>query len=97
MNVDQLKFLASVEEFTKQNPQMMGQLIQAAQSGVTTRLQEERQRTIDMETVAAMALDAKLFKTKQWYIAELLSKWEGRTHIVFTDLVTKLRTSQNNK
>ncbi len=72
---------------------MLGQLIQAAQSGLTTRLQEERPRAIDVETVAALALDAKLFKTKQWYIVELLSKWEGRTHIAFTELLAKLRNS----
>jgi hypothetical protein len=94
MKLEHLQFLASVEDFVKKNPELMGQLIQAAQSGVNARLQETHSRAVDMETVAAIALDARLFKKRQWHLAELLSKWEGRTNLVFTELVTKLRDSQ---
>ena len=71
--------LASVRAFCRDKPDMIGHIVQAAQAGLEDKLKRLAQCRADMETVAVMALDARLYKQNRRHMAELLNRWNDST------------------
>ena len=86
-----LKFIISVKDYAKKNPHMIAALIQVIQDGITEAFTEASERAADMETTAAMALNTRLFKGNETFIADKLEKWKGKTALRWDDQLTALR------
>lgn len=75
MTESETLFLARVRAFAADRPDMIGHIVQAAQAGLEDKLKRLQQCRADMETVAVMALDARLYKQNRRHMAELLNRW----------------------
>jgi ABC-type nitrate/sulfonate/bicarbonate transport system substrate-binding protein len=86
-----MKFIVSLKVYVQKNPHMVAALIQVIQDGINDALEETMHRAADMESVAAMALNARVFKGNQSIIADKLEKWKGRSALRWDDMIKKLR------
>ena len=90
MNIDEQKFLSEVAHRSK-DPVMMQNIILAAVAGVKRRAEEVREHAVDMETVASMALNTRLFKGNERFIADKLEKWKHMNSNRWDDQIKTLR------
>lgn len=90
MNIEDQKFLAEVAHRSK-DPVMMQNVILAAVAGVKRRAEEVREHAVDMETVASMALNTRLFKGNETFIADKLEKWKHMNSNRWDDQIKRLR------
>ncbi len=72
MSEDEMKFLSEVAHRAK-NPDMLRSIIFSAIGGVQRNAEEVRKHAVDMEVVASMALNTRLFKGNEKFI-EVLSR-----------------------
>ena len=75
MNIEEQKFLMEVAARSK-DPAMMQRIVLAAIGGLQVKAKEVREHAVDMETVAIMALNTRLFKGHETFIADKLEKWK---------------------
>lgn len=75
MTSEEVTFLVRVRAFAKDHPNMIGDIVLAAQAGLDAKLNSLTRCRADMETVAVMALDARLYKQNRRHMAELLNRW----------------------
>ena len=97
MDLEDIAFLRTVEAYVSKNPEKTTLVMQAIQGGISARLAAETKRAADMETVAAFALNTRMFNNKPWFVVELLKKWEGKTNINFTSMVTEIEKKFNKE
>ena len=90
MNIDEQKFLSEVAHRSK-DPVMMQNIILAAVAGVKRRAEEVREHAVDMETVAIMALNTRLFKGNERFIADKLEKWKHMNSTRWDNQIERLR------
>jgi hypothetical protein len=90
MQLEDLAFFKSIEAYVQKHPERSTMVMQAVQAGISGRLESELRRATDMETVAAFALNTRMFNNKPWYVVELLKKWEGKTNINFTSMIQEI-------
>lgn len=90
MNIEDQKFLSEVAHRSK-DPVMMQNIILAAVAGVKRRAEEVREHAVDMETVASMALNTRLFKGNERFIADKLEKWKHMHSLRWDDQIKALR------
>ena len=89
MNIEDQKFLHEVVHRAK-DPLMMQNIIIAAISGVKLHAVEVREHAVDMEVVANMAMETRLFKGNERFIAGKLKKWEHMNGLKWDDHIKKL-------
>ena len=94
MNIEDQKFLSEVAHRSK-DPVMMQSIILSAIGGVKRRAEEVREHAVDMETVASMALNTRLFKGNERFIADKLEKWKHMNSTRWDDHIKKLREKAN--
>jgi len=94
MNIEDQKFLSEVAHRSK-DPVMMQSIILSAIGGVKRRAEEVREHAVDMETVASMALNTRLFKGNETFIADKLEKWKHMNSNRWDDHIKKLREKAN--
>jgi hypothetical protein len=94
MNIEDQKFLSEVAHRSK-NPLMMQNIIIAAIAGVKLHAVEVREHAVDMETVASMALNTRLFKGNERFIADKLEKWKHMNSNRWDDQIKRLREKAN--
>lgn len=92
-----LEFLVSIKEFVKANPQMLAAVIQCIEDGITESLTEASERAADMEVIAAMALNTRLFKGNETFIADKLKKWEGKSSLKWDAQIAKLTKERHDQ
>lgn len=90
MNIDEQKFLLEVEHRAK-NPEMARAIINAAINGMHDRAVENREHAVDMEVIANMAMNTRLFKGNERFIADKLEKWKHRNGLKWDDQIKALR------
>jgi hypothetical protein len=90
MNIDEHKFLLEVEHRAK-NPETARAIINSAINGMHDRAVENREHAVDMETVACMALNTRLFKGNERFIADKLESWKHRNSNRWDDQIKALR------
>ena len=90
MNIDEHKFLLEVEHRAK-NPETARAIINSAINGMHDRAMENREHAVDMETVACMALNTRLFKGNERFIADKLESWKHRNSNRWDDQIKTLR------
>ena len=90
MNMEDEKFLLEVAHRAA-DPLMLQNIILAAVSGVKRRAEDVRDHAVDMEVVASMALNTRLFKGNEKFIADKLEKWKHMSSVRWDDQIAKLR------
>jgi phage shock protein A len=91
MDDSDIKFIMALKVYVQQKPHMVSALVEVIQDGITSAFKEASERAADMETTAAMALNARLFKGNETFIADKLEKWKGKTALRWDDQLAALR------
>jgi len=95
MNEEDIKFLSEVATRAK-DPVMMHAIISAAVGGVVRHAEEVRKHAVDMEVVASMAMNTRLFKGNQKFIADKLESWKHMNGLRWDDQIAKLRSKNEH-
>ena len=74
---DMVIMLAGIENYASKHPHLIAKMQQAIQTGVENRITEERERAIDMETIA-ITLVQKRFRHEEQFIKQKIKKWAHR-------------------
>lgn len=90
MTPEDMKFLREVAE-RSQDPTMMRSIINSALGGLEHNARKAREQAADMEVVASMALNTRLFKGNEKFLADKLEKWKDRTALRWDDQIAKLK------
>jgi len=90
MDDDTVKFLSEVAK-RSQDPQMMRSIVNSAIGGCERGARLAREQAADMEVVAAMALNARVFKGNENFLAQKLEKWKDQTALRWDDQIEKLK------
>lgn len=73
-------------------PEFAAHVMQTMTQGLQEYASLAQKRAADMEVVAAMALNARLFKGQELFIARKLRENEGRTSLNWSDQIDKLES-----
>jgi hypothetical protein len=90
MSEDEMKFLAEVARRAK-DPTMMQSIIMSAVGGVRRNAEEVRKHAVDMEVVANMAMNTRLFKGNEKFLADKLESWKHMNGLRWDDQIAKLK------
>ena len=90
MNIEEIKFLTDIHN-KGTTPEMVGKVIRAAISGMEDYSAAVRAHAVDMEVVASMALNTRLFKGNENFIADKLEKWKHMNGLRWDDQIERLR------
>jgi len=90
MSEDDLKFLSKVASRSK-DPSMLRSIIFSAIGGVERNAEEVRKHAIDMEVVANMAMNTRLFKGNEKFLANKLESWKHMHGLRWDDQIAKLK------
>jgi hypothetical protein len=90
MNEDEMKFLSEVAHRAK-DPVMMQSIIMSAVGGVRRNAEEVRKHAVDMEVVASMALNTRLFKGNEKFLADKLESWKHMNGLKWDEQIARLR------
>jgi hypothetical protein len=90
MNEEDVKFLSEVAHRAK-DPAMMQSIIMSAVSGIRRNAEEVRKHAVDMEVVANMAMNTRLFKGNERFLADKLEGWKHMNGLRWDDQIAKLR------
>jgi hypothetical protein len=91
MNTEDIRFLSEVANRAK-DPVMMHAIISSAVGGVVRHAEEVRAHAVDMEIVASMAMNTRLFKNNEQFLADKLESWEHMNGLRWDDQIAKLRS-----
>jgi hypothetical protein len=91
MNIEEEKFLLEVRSRAANNPTMARAIINSAITGMQNKAVENREHAVDMETVANMAMNTRLFKGNERFIADKLERWKHLNGLRWDDHIKKLR------
>jgi hypothetical protein len=91
MTEEDLRFLSEVAHRAK-DPDMLRSIIFSAIGGVQRNAEEIRKHAVDMEVVASMAMNARLFKGNEKFLADKLEGWKHMNGLRWDDQITKLRS-----
>jgi hypothetical protein len=90
MNIEEHKFLLEVEHRAK-DPETARAIINFAITGMHNNAVENRKHAMDMETVACVALNHRLFKDSSRLILDKLEKWKHMHGLRWDDQIKALR------
>lgn len=90
MTEDEEKFLREVR-FRCQDPTMLRNVINVAITGCEDNAFKLQCKAADMEVVASMAMNTRLFKGNEDFLAQKLEKWQGQTSLRWDDQINKLK------
>lgn len=97
MNEQEMRFYSGLRATIRTNPEWVKTAQSAIQDGITEALAESRGFAVDMETIAAMALETRLFKGNQGFIADKIEKWKSVCSLNWDHMVEKVRTMGSKK
>ena len=85
-----IEFLNEVAS-RSQDPTMMRAIINSALGGCEHNARKANERAADMEVVASMAMNTRLFKGNEKFLADKLASWSGKTSLRWDDQIKSLR------
>ena len=93
MDTEELKLLMQLRTACKENPDFIPKVVNACLQGVLDQNEVIRNHAVDMEIVANMAMNTRLFKGNESFIADKLEKWNklGMNGLKWDDQIKKLR------
>ena len=90
MNEEEIKFLSEVAHRAK-DPVMMQSIIMSAVGGVRRNAEDVRKHAVDMEVIASMAMNTRLFKGNEKFLADKLEGWKHMNGLKWDEQIAKLR------
>lgn len=96
MTPEDIKFLSEVAH-RSQDPVMMRSIINSAIGGLERNSRKAHERAADMEVVASMAMNTRLFKGNEKFLADKLESWAGQTALRWDDQINKLKEKSCQK
>jgi phosphosulfolactate synthase (CoM biosynthesis protein A) len=90
MTDDEFRFLSEVAHRSKDSV-MMKAIISSAIGGLQQHAQEVRKHAVDMEVVANMAMNTRLFKGNEKFLADKLEGWKHMNGLRWDDQIAKLK------
>ena len=90
MTNEEKEFLSEVARRAK-DPEMLKSIILSAVGGIEAESRESRKHAVDMETIAIMCLNQKLYKSNEKYIADMAEKWQDRAGLNWCQQIKDLR------
>lgn len=96
MTSEDMKFLSEVALRAK-DPDMFKSIILTLVAGIERNAEEVRRHAVDMEIVANMALNTRLFKGNEKFLADKLESWKHMNGLRWDDQITALREKSNGK
>ena len=87
---EEVVFLQSIRTYCT-TPGQSGKEIGAALAGIHAELDRQRAHAVDMETVASVCLNTRMYKTSKKFIANLLEKHSGMNALKWDDQIKELR------
>ena len=90
MNEEEIKFLSEVAHRAK-DPVMMQSIIMSAVGGVRRNADEVRKHAVDMEVIASMAMNTRLFIGNEKFLADKLEGWKHMNGLKWDEQIAKLR------
>ena len=90
MTQDELDFLSQVAHRAK-DPDMLRSIIFSAIGGVQRQAEETRKHAVDMEVVASMAMNTRLFRGNEKFLADKLEGWKHMNGLRWDDQIKALR------
>lgn len=87
---EEIIFLQSIRAYCT-TPGQSGKVIGAALAGIHAELDRQRNHAVDMETVAAMALNQRLFKTSKKFIIDKIERHKDMNALRWEDQIKELR------
>jgi hypothetical protein len=94
MTEEDLKFLSEVARRARE-PAMLRSIIFSAIGGIERNAEEVRKHAVDMEVVASMAMNTRLFKGNEKFLADKLEGWKHMNGLRWDDHIAKLREKNN--
>ena len=91
MNIEEEKFLLEVITRSGRSQTIARAIINAAITGMHNKVIESREHAMEMEVVANMAMNTRLFKGNERFIADKLEKWKHMNGLRWDDQIKKLR------
>lgn len=90
MTEEEMKFLSEVAR-RAQDPVMMQSIIMSAVGGIRRNAEEVRKHAVDMEVIASMAMNTRLFKGNEKFLADKLEGWKHMNGLKWDAQIAKLR------
>ena len=87
---EELVFLQAIRTYCT-TPGQAGKVIGAAMAGIHTELDRQRNHAVDMETVASVCLNTRMYKTSKKFIADKLEKHKDMNSLRWDDQIKELR------
>jgi hypothetical protein len=87
---EEVVFLQAIRNYCT-TPGQSGKVIGAALAGVHEELERQRAHAVDMETVASVSLNARMYKGSKKFIANLLEKHSGMNALKWDEQIKELR------
>lgn len=89
----ELKFLWLVQETCKDNPHLIAEVVQAANSGLKAKLSQLNEKLADVESLAVLAM-ARRTKNIDRALLDKLKKINGKTCFVWDSTIKELENKQ---
>lgn len=90
MKKDHIVLLEQIRTELHSTPELAAYITEAMTRGLQEAVTLQRNRAVDMETVAMMTLNTRLFKGNENHIAKLLRKWQSQASMRLDDVIAKL-------
>lgn len=90
MTQEEIYFLRQVAQ-RSHDPVMMRSIITSAIGGCERYAEEVRKHAVDMEVVANMAMNTRLFKGNEKFLADKLEGWKHMNGLRWDDQIKALR------
>lgn len=94
MDPNELKFLAEVRQRCYNDAQMTERIIHSAIIGMVERTNALKLFASDMETIAAIAMNTRLFKGNERFLADKLESVANMCALKWDDQIEKLRSKK---
>lgn len=85
-------FLKGVELYVKANPEVAAHIASHVERGISSALQETRERASDMEAALSVAI-AKRYKKRDELILQKLEKWKDKSSLNWTNTINDIKCS----
>jgi hypothetical protein len=88
---EEYHFGAYISDILSSHPEWLGTAIQATQAGVSSALKQSEADRVEWETIAMVATDARLFKSKSIWIGDKLERLKGRASCRWDHIIARLK------
>lgn len=88
-NNDHTLFLNYIKNYVESNPEVAPRVSECVQIGLTNKLNDLKQQTVDMEVALVVSLERKT-KNSNTIILDKLKKWKDKTFLKWDDWINDL-------